>query len=281
MLGRRARKGRERGAGTETAGTSLTPRALWVRWVGANAIGELVGLGGTLALVAGLWGVLDRSPLPVALALALAIAAVGALVEGVAVGGLQGLVLRLALPALPLPRWVVFTALGAFVAWSLGMLPSTLLAAGGNGAPAAGAAEPSTVVQLLLAAGMGAALGPFLGVPQWLVLRRFVPRAGWWIPANSAAWALGMPVVFAAMSFVTPETRPATIAAVLAASLLATGAVVGAVHGAVLVRLLAGAFGGRAAGIPGSTPRSSRRGPPTRRAGRAPASSARPTVRTR
>jgi hypothetical protein len=40
-----------------------------------------------------------------------------------------------------------------------------------------------------LAAGMGLILGTILGVPQWLALRRHVPKAGWWVPANALAWS--------------------------------------------------------------------------------------------
>jgi hypothetical protein len=84
---------------------------------------------------------------------------------------------------------------------------------------------------------MGLVLGPVLGVPQWLALRGHVVRAGWWVPANSAAWALGMPVVFAVAGSVPPGLPRAALIAVILGTLFAAGAVVGAVHGAVLVRL--------------------------------------------
>lgn len=217
-------------------------RGLYVRWVGANALAELLGLGSTLVLVAGLFGLIDRSSLPVALLLALLAAVAGAAVEGTAVGTLQWTVLRRALPGFRLAPWVVATALGAFVAWALGMIPSTLFSAmaegSGGGAPPA---EPPLALQLLLAAGMGLVLGPILGVPQWRVLRRHLPHAGYWVPANALAWMLGMPMVFLGTSAITPKTPPLAIGAVLAASLLAAGAVVGSVHGAFLVRLLRGA----------------------------------------
>lgn len=37
----------------------------------------------------------------------------------------------------------------------------------------------------------GAVMGAVVGVLQWLVLRRRLARAGWWVPANMAGWALG------------------------------------------------------------------------------------------
>jgi hypothetical protein len=35
-----------------------------------------------------------------------------------------------------------------------------------------------------------------IGVPQWLVLRRHLPNAVWWIPANAIAWLVGVAVHF-------------------------------------------------------------------------------------
>jgi len=50
----------------------------------------------------------------------------------------------------------------------------------------------------LLSAVLGAALGASLGIAQWLVLRRQVSRAGWWVLANTVAFAVGGAVVEAA-----------------------------------------------------------------------------------
>ena len=43
----------------------------------------------------------------------------------------------------------------------------------------------------LLSAVLGAVLGASLGIAQWLVLRRQVSRAGWWVLANTVAFAVG------------------------------------------------------------------------------------------
>lgn len=51
-------------------------------------------------------------------------------VEGAVLGTAQALVLRSYLPALELRAWVGRTALGAVIAWAIGMTPNTLLDAG-------------------------------------------------------------------------------------------------------------------------------------------------------
>lgn len=213
--------------------------SLYLRWIFANAVGEAVGLG--LTALVGATAVLyaggETSGL-VTLALALLAIVAGALVEGTVVGTAQWWVLRDPLPLMPWRTWTVATGAGAFVAWTLGMVPSTVVSLGETGGQAGASAEPSIVVVFGLAFLMGLVLGPVLGFAQWFALRRFVDRAVLWLPANALAWAFGMLVIFAGVELaMSGEFGPGTVL-VLAATLLCAGAIVGAVHGLALVRLL-------------------------------------------
>ncbi|MCP3144851.1 hypothetical protein [Pyxidicoccus xibeiensis] len=227
---------------------AASPWPLWRRWVAANTVAELVGLGGSAVVAVGLASTTDRMGVPGVVLMALAMIAIGTFLEGVLVGLLQGGVLRRALPAMPVKAWVGATALGAGIAWTLGMLPSSvmqLVMDSGGAQPAASPPVISEALQVVMAASMGVVLGPFLAVPQWRVLRRYVARAGWWVPANSAAWAVGMVLVFQAAGSTPWPLTPAKLAVPVVLLCLA-GAAVGAVHGAVLVWLLR-------QGPPGST----------------------------
>ncbi len=84
--------------------------------------------------------------------------------------------------------WVVATAAGAFVAWTLGMLPSTVPSLSEASGQESTVSEPSDAVVFGLAFLMGLVLGPVLGFTQWLSLRRFVTSAALWMPANALAW---------------------------------------------------------------------------------------------
>lgn len=173
---------------------------LWLRWVGANSLAELVGLGATLAIdfvivsrMAGIPGIL-------ASIVGILLVTASGTIEGVVVGLLQWSVLRRPFPEITRRAWMVATVVGAVVAWFFGSLPSTLM---DMVAQETGAAvqEPAASTVLLLAAAMGLFLGVVLAYPQWRVLRKAVPGAWLWLPANCAAWALGMPAVFAAIDF--------------------------------------------------------------------------------
>ncbi len=77
--------------------------------------------------------------------------------------------------------------------------------------------------------------GVLVALPQWVVLRHYVRRAGWWIPANALAWAAGMVVVFMGTSIIPAEGINPAVGMVLLVTLAVAGAIVGAIHGLTLV----------------------------------------------
>jgi len=172
--------------------------------------------------------------------LALAAAAIfaGTFLEGFVVGTTQWSVLRRPLPGMRWATWAVATAAGAFFAWTLGMVPSTVLSVGADFAGDSTGVKPSGAVVYGLAFLMGSTLGPVLGFAQWLTLRGFVRRALLWMPANALAWAFGMVVIFAGIDAATSGGFAPSTVVILALTLTYAGAVVGAIHGLALVWLL-------------------------------------------
>jgi hypothetical protein len=90
---------------------------------------------------------------------------------------------------------------------------------------------------MLMAAGMGLVAGLILASAQWRALRRYTQKAWWWLPANSLAWAAGMPLIFAAIDLAQTSGGVAQGVAIMAGALLLVGALVGAIHGLALVKL--------------------------------------------
>jgi hypothetical protein len=221
-------------------------RALWGRWVIANAVGEGIGLGGSILVGAGIVSVLGAQLGPWAdVGAALLAVALGTFFEGVIVGFAQWRVLRGPLPGVSRGSWVWATAIGAGVAWLLGMVPSTVASLvtaptvpNGGDAPPLSPDEPALGIVLLAAAALGLVLGPVLASAQFVVLRRHVERAGWWIPANAVAWALALPLTYLGPSVMFDVGASLLGVGILLACVVGAGAVVGVVHGWVLVRLL-------------------------------------------
>jgi hypothetical protein len=98
--------------------------------------------------------------------------------------------------------------------------------------------QMNDTAKYFMAALMGLGLGVVLGVPQWLVLRRYFNQAAWWVGANAVAWAVGMPIVFFGAGAVPEQASGGLLVLLMALTLLSAGAVVGTIHGSVLVWFL-------------------------------------------
>jgi hypothetical protein len=212
-------------------------RALYPRWILANAAGELLGLGATFASIAAIMPSIEGSRGPSGLLVGFAVLVLTGVLEATVVALLQHRAMRPWLPRLSVGTWWRATLIGALIAYALGYLPSTLMDAAG-GASGGASSEPPVWIVLPLAAILGAVAGAILSLFQALALRRHVPHAGAWIPANMIAWAIGMPIIFFAIDRALVLSASWQTVSVLGAGLLVSGATVGTVHGRTLVRLL-------------------------------------------
>ena len=151
------------------------PARMTGRWVGATTAGELVGFcapAATAALVAG------RGPVTTVVALVAA-----GFVEGYVLGAFQGVVMRRLVPQLPARRWALATSVGAAIAWTIGMMPSTLHDT---------LTQLPVAVLVVLGVAAGLVLLTSIGTLQWLVMRRYVDHCARWIPTTALGWCLGL-----------------------------------------------------------------------------------------
>ena len=121
-------------------------------------------------------------------------------------------------PGLSRFGWAVTTVLIAGLGWALASAPAVLADPGGT--------EPSTVFMLVMAAGLGLAMGALLGTGQALVLRHHVRHPWRWIGISAAAWTPTMVVIFTGATVPDASWR--------AAAVILTGALTGIVAGFVL-----------------------------------------------
>lgn len=128
-------------------------------------------------------------------------------VEGALLGLGQVAGLRDTAGGVPARPWITASAVGAALAWSLGMLPSTLADAG----VPVDATHPA--VWLLIGLG-GLVLLASIPLAQWTVLRRVRPRAWRWIPVNMGAWLAGLVFPFLPGPFVDADTPAALLTTV-------------------------------------------------------------------
>jgi len=183
--------------------------ALWFWWVVANAVGWAAGL----AVGCGTIWIYGCNA-----------TVAGALVGAVS-GAAQWLVLRR--QAQKAGWWVLASTVG----WTLGMAIGRVIIEVGHGVgitAVMGWAWTHVSVEVMASVcEIGALAGAISGLPQWLILRGQVQKAGWWVSANTIGWAVGW-VVGLAMgeSFYGPGVG------------LVGGAISGVITGAALVWLL-------------------------------------------
>lgn len=211
---------------------------LWSKWVLANSVGELLGLGSTFAVGVGIFAGLPEGPGLASVIISAALMTATGALEGVVVGLAQWSVLRTALPAIARRSWVVATIIGGVVAWFFGSVPMTLasLTSDPGGVPMQ---EPPQILVLLMASGLGLVAGAILSVAQWAILRRKVSRAWRWLPANAVAWAVGMPLIFEGIDLAQKVGSISVEILIMAATIALAGAVVGGIHGVVVIAFAA------------------------------------------
>lgn len=195
---------------------------LWLLWVGATALGELLGfiapaIAGSTAAAVGLSD-LERLP-PLVLA---------GMIEGATFSWVQWLVLRRYLPQLSGRIWIGATAVAAGFAWALGLLPSSI----------SNFEAIPTAVLILGAIVLGSAFLVLIGGAQWLALRHVTARAGWWILANAIGWPLGVVVSIFGIGLIPDDASVGLMIVMGVVSAVMMGVIVGAITGGFLVWLL-------------------------------------------
>lgn len=216
----------------------MTKNQLWLRWTGANALGEMLGLGLTFAITGWYFSSQQGSPNAAGILLSFIVAVVSGGVEATIVGLAQWWAMHPWFPSISRVSWWLATLVGALIAYVLGYLPSTLMDMSASASQSTTApVEPPQWIVLLLAAGMGAVGGFVLSFAQWLVLRGKVKRAGLWIPANMLAWTFGMPLIFWGIDLAFKMAEIWQSVLVMAGALLLAGGIVGAIEGLFLVKM--------------------------------------------
>lgn len=203
-------------------------RNLWFWWVVATTAGEFVGFAVPAAVGAAATWVMEGMEGTFAAVAMVGVMILAGVVEGAVLGFTQWLVLRRYIQNMARREWVLATALAAGVAWTIGMVPSTI-------------GDLDTINPVVLVGGgilLGAVFVASIGFAQWLVLRRYIQKAGWWVLANAIAWPAGVAVPFGGLAMV-PEGAPVVVWVVVGVlSGILMGVVVGAVTGLALVWLL-------------------------------------------
>ena len=198
-------------------------------WVLACAVAETVGMATAAAAARLGQDVSDRGGAG-ARWLALAVVVAGGLVEGTALGALQGGVLARRWPALRRTRYLAMTVLVAGLGWAGASAPGALAGKDSGGGP-------PVDLMVLGGLGLGLVMGPLLGAAQATALRGVVGHPWRWVAANVAAWPFAMAVIFAGASSAGSDWSTLAVTGYGAVTGLLAGSVLGVVTSAWLPSL--------------------------------------------
>ena len=209
-----------------TAGWSL-----WARWTIASVISYFGGSVVGIEVIASVVAAVGADPVAGVSHVA---------ISGLGLGLLQWVILR---KYIAQAHWWMWATIGVAVGGSVSFMVLQ-------------------VIQLFLFEALGkwlltsppvwwAAVVVLTGVMQWLVLRRQVRRAGWWIAATVAAHFFGVVAVYGIVAiYLRFPFVPYDTSHIFHLSELIRGSVIGALTGAVLVWLLGQPVGGERTAAP-------------------------------
>ena len=182
----------------------------WLGWVVASTVGFFVGF--WLGFILGLIIIGEDNGINLLRSI------LGYFMFGTSIGAMTGVL-----------QWLVLRGRVSRVGWwVLASTAGLAVARGGAAAVASGNSEVLGSFEIAVMA-LG---GAMTGILQWLVLRRQVSRAGWWVLASTVGWGLGMTMEGAGLVLLYVWGTPAYLLWV------GSGAVLGAVTGGALVWLL-------------------------------------------
>ena len=199
---------------------SRRDRDIWLGWVVYTILGYFILGAVTIAVI---------RFAPGGLLLGAVVGPLGMVVVAL----MQWFVLRGYIPAVRWLGWLLSTVLGQLVGMIMAVLVAVLLAPriylmlGGWQANIGGAVEFATALV------RGVIFGLVIGFMQWLILRRYLQAAGWWVLAVTVAMAITSVISTLWLPDVGQEGFVA-----LPLTMSVTGVIVGAITGLVLTWLL-------------------------------------------
>lgn len=209
----------------------------WKKWTFNCAFGEIIGIGTAGAIAYSVNNAIGEPVMFSQKFIILVSMMFAGAIEGSLLGWFQWRVLKEKIKSLPAKSWIGITITVAVLGWFFGMMPSLFFFDSSQKT-----AEPqvsiSPLLFIFLSIATGLILGAVFGLFQWIVLKKYVVKAGKWITANSLGWGLGMLCIYAGASI--PDENSSIYFNIIsgAAGGLFGGLSVGAITGIFLISIL-------------------------------------------
>ena len=208
-----------------------TNQKFWYRWMLNYSFGELMGIGAAAGigrfLFIGLSNTASSQSSTSLITFAILVSAGAA--EGFIIGYVQWKSLsKMVLHFRPAP-WVLVTIFFTVSGWLLILPPAVLFISFLTKITLI-----SNYYSVLYTALAGMAFGGLIGMPQFLIIKKFYKNGVVWILANAFGWALSFLIMYSAMSMITSATSYVYSLSLVIISCVLSGLVQGIVTGTSL-----------------------------------------------
>lgn len=210
--------------------------SLFTRWVLLCATAEFLGIAAAAVWYGGIHATIgEPEPIPFRF-LAWLLMSLAAVPEGLILGGIQSVGVKLFILEVSARRWIVATVLVGFAGWGIGtFIPMFVI----TEAAAVSVSGSSSEIEgaVLFAAAFGVAIGTVFGAAQSWALPRGRSRRLSWTIANAVGWAFALPMIYAAAHIASEYPGWGTRIAIWASGGLGAGLLIGIATGIALLRM--------------------------------------------
>jgi hypothetical protein len=168
---------------------------LVTRWVALCAVAEFLGIASAAIWYGGVNVVLGEPEPLLARTMVWFLMSLAAVPEGIVLGGLQAAGIRWFLPNVSARKWILATIGVGLLGWAIGSFIPLFMAPEAGSQPMA---EPGLAGTAAFAAVFGVGVGAVFGLGQTWALPPKTGGRWFWIVANAAGWAVGLPLIYVA-----------------------------------------------------------------------------------
>lgn len=204
-------------------------KRFWYKWMLNYSFGELLGIGA--AAVIGRFLFLEFSNISASSTtlITFIILVIAGAAEGLIIGYVQWKSLSKILLHFKPTLWILITTISTIAGWLLILPPAVMVIS---------FLSKFTLISnnysILYTALAGMTFGALIGIPQFLILKKFYKNAYAWIVANTIGWMLTFLIIYTAMSLLTNATSFVYNMSLIVISCMISGLVQGIVTGTSL-----------------------------------------------
>jgi hypothetical protein len=169
-------------------------KILWKKWIFKYSLGELIGIGVAAAIARFLFLSYPQSEKISGTVLNVIILMIAGISEGLIIGYIQWRSLSKLVSDFPPLLWMFITTFATLAGWLFVLPPGIMLIAF-----LAKISLISTNNSILYTLLIGVIFGGMIGIPQFLIMRKYFENAIIWVLSNAVGWMMSFLIIYSSL----------------------------------------------------------------------------------